>query len=221
MLHLYALADHPAQPARIDGIDGAELRTVAMPAGVDAVVSDVVNGQRPPAEAAILAHAAVVEELASLNDAVLPARFSGGYSDDDALADAIKAREPRIREALERVRGCVEIGLRVFDSTAPIDGATPGSGRAYMQSRLEEVRSAERTAAELHDSLSAAARATTSSVLASPQLVLSAAYLLPRDEVESFRAGIEEAERARPGLTFVCTGPWPAYSFALIEPEAP
>ena len=219
MLHLYALTEHPAQLAEAAGIEDSGLRVVEVTPAVDAVVGDVAIAEGQPSEAAILAHAAVVEQLAAANEALLPARFSGAYPSDDALATAIAEREPRISQGLERVRGCVEIGLRVFDNAPPTGGKAEGSGRAYMQRRLEEVRRAEHTAAELHDALAAAARESTSRVLATPQLLLSAAYLLPRSAVEPFRRAVETAERDRPGLTFVCTGPWPPYSFAMIDTE--
>jgi hypothetical protein len=86
-----------------------------------------------------------------------------------------------------------------------------------MQRRLESVRASERLAAELHESLARRARDSTCSVVATPQLVLSAAYLLPRSEVEAFVDAVRAQEAARHGLTFLCTGPWPPYSFAMVE----
>src|SRR5438552_1665664 len=67
------------------------------------------------------------------------------------------------------------------------------------------------------DAVHASSRAETQHVLASPQLVLSAAYLLPRSEVDSLRTAVEKVGRTRPELTFICTGPWPPYSFALVD----
>jgi hypothetical protein len=217
MLHLYALAEHPAALAPVQGIDGSPLRLANISSAVDAVVSDVATQASQPSEDAILAHAEVIEQLAVVNEALLPARFGRGYAGRDALAEAIKDRDAQIREALERVRGCVEIGLRVFDEAGGTNGAEGSSGREYMLRRLDEVRATERLAAELHERLAAAARASTSRVLATPQLLLSAAYLLPRAKVEPFQVAVEEAEHEWPDFTFVCTGPWPPYSFAVIE----
>jgi hypothetical protein len=219
MLHLYALTEHPAQLVDVAGIDGSKLHVAAVSPALDAVISDIALAEGQASEAAILAHAAVVEALTVANEALLPARFSRGYPSEDALVEAIAGREPRVTQALERVRGCVEIGLRVYDEAQPADGRTEASGSAYMRSRLEEVRGAERTAAELHDALAVSARESTSRVLATPQLLLSAAYLLPRGAVEPFQRAVETVERDRPGLTFVCTGPWPPYSFAMIDTE--
>ena len=217
MLHLYALADHPARLTAAAGIDGSQLRTAQIGGALDAVVSDVSPHGVPANEAAILTHAAVVDELAGVNEALLPARFGPGYQGEDALAQAIESREVQIREALECVRGCVELGLRIFDGDVAANGSNGSSGREYMLGRLQEVQTAERIAAEVHETLAVTARESTSRVLASPQLLLSAAYLLPREELESFRSALDETERRHPRLTFVCTGPWPPYSFALID----
>jgi hypothetical protein len=44
---------------------------------------------------------------------------------------------------------------------------------------------------------------------------------MPVGRVEAFRAELTEVEAAHPELAFVCTGPWPPYSFASEngEPE--
>jgi hypothetical protein len=217
MLHLYALAHRPAQLAPIEGIDGSRLQVSAASSAVDSVVSVVSTPEGQPSEAAILEHAAVVEHLAAVNDALLPARYGRGYPDEATLADAIAERESQVQAALERVRGCVEIGLRVFTDDPEVTRAGESTGREYMVSRLREVRSADRLAGDLHDSLAAAAKESFSRVLASPQLLLSATYLLPRPELGPFRTALAVAEREHPELTFVCTGPWPPYSFAMID----
>jgi Gas vesicle synthesis protein GvpL/GvpF len=217
MLHLYALATHPARLPGVAGIEGSHLRSVRVAPEVDALVSEVSATGAAATEAAILAHAAVVEELARHNDALLPARFGAGYGGEEALAEALEGRAAQVRDALERVRGCVELGLRVFADTADERSPNGSSGRAYMLRRLDQVRSSERIAADVHEALGAEARESTSRVLASPQLLLSSAYLLPTHAVDSFRAALNRTERRHPELTFVCTGPWPPYSFALLD----
>jgi len=200
MLHLYALAQHPARLAPLAGIEGSQLRAAQIGDDFDAVVSDISPDGVRASEAAILTHAAVVEELAGVNEALLPARFGHGYAAESALVEAIEGREVQVRDALERVRGCVELGLRIFGDTGDANGSDGSSGREYMLGRLAVT-----------------SRESTSSVLASPQLLLSAAYLLPRGQLESFQSALDETESRHPGLTFVCTGPWPPYSFALID----
>jgi hypothetical protein len=43
--------------------------------------------------------------------------------------------------------------------------------------------------------------------------MLSAAYLVDRERVDSFRARVEELGEEIDGAAVVCTGPWPPYSF--------
>ena len=44
--------------------------------------------------------------------------------------------------------------------------------------------------------------------------MLSAAYLIEHDDVDVFVATVERMRGAHPDLDVLCTGPWPAYSFA-------
>jgi hypothetical protein len=38
--------------------------------------------------------------------------------------------------------------------------------------------------------------------------------------VGSFKAAVEAANASYPHLTLVCTGPWPPYSFAVVDATA-
>lgn len=219
MLHMYALVRHPAVLPDAHGIDDAPLRAATAADGIDAVVSETAADPAAPAEAAILAHAQVVEAVAATNDGVLPARFAGGVADEQDLRRRLDARRDRLLEALGRVEGCVEVGLRVLPE--PRDGPTPAaSGGEYMRRRLDEVTRAETLAKQLHETLAAVARESTCNVLARSDLLLTGAYLVARDELERFQATLQEAGRGLDGVTLVTTGPWPPYSFALLEADA-
>jgi gas vesicle protein GvpL/GvpF len=212
---VYAVTEHPAALPPTTGIDGAALRAIRI-GDIDAVVSEAQSGDAAPSEQAVLAHARVVDDLVSGNDAVLPGRFSNGFGDENALRGAIGERTAKLRAALEHVRGNVEIGLRVI-RPGRRDVSTSSSGRDYLSGRLADVQSAERAAEQIHTPLAAAARASTLNVLATPDLLLSAAYLIPRSEVDAFRARVQRLDDDQPELTFVCTGPWPPYSFATVD----
>ncbi len=217
MLHLYAVTEHPAQLPAVRGIDDAALRT-ATSDGLDAVVSSIIQRDTALSQEAILAHARVVEEVAATNPAVLPARFGGAYPDDDAVAAAVRMRARELRLSLEEVRGSVEIGVRVV-RTGPDQKVAAASGGEYMQARLARVREAEQLAASLAEAVNPVARAETHSVLATPELVVSAAFLVPRDAFDEVRAAVHRLGASQPQLSFLCTGPWPAYSFALVDKD--
>jgi Gas vesicle synthesis protein GvpL/GvpF len=214
-LHVYALATHPAVlPAH--GLEGAPVQAVALD-GVDVVVSPVPDGAAETVtETAVLEHARVVDEVFEANDAVLPARYGHGFADAAALEAAVGGRLGALREGLERVRGMVELGLRV---TAPAreERASASSGRDYLAARRAELRAAEDAAQTIHEPLAGAAAAATVNVLATAELLLSAAYLVPRAEVERFLGLVEATTAVHPELTFACTGPWPPYSFAILD----
>jgi hypothetical protein len=210
MLYLFALVPEPGalpaaeEPLSLEGV-----------AGIGAVVGRV-DGRAEPSEEAILRHARVVECVAAVNDAVLPVRFGRAFVDRPALRQAIRDRADELGAALERVRGCVELGLRVADETA--DEPMPTlSGTEFMARRLRRVQAAERLAGELHAPLAELSRASVHRVLSTPRLLLSAAYLVPREGVDAFREAVERLAAAHAALDLVCTGPWPPYSFGDVE----
>lgn len=218
MLHMYALVRHPAAMPGVRGIDDAPLRTSAAADGIDAVVSETRPEPSPPTEAAILAHAQVVEAVAAANDSVLPARFSGAIAGDDELRQRLAGRRDQILQALERVDGCVEIGLRVLAEPRE-DRAQAASGSEYMRRRLDEIARAEQLARNLHEALASAARESSCNVLARRDVVLTGAYLVARADLDDFHTTLREVERNLAGVTLVTTGPWPPYSFALLEAD--
>ncbi len=214
MLYLYAFAGQPAAPPEGVGIDGGALRVESI-GRVAAVVGGIDAGVEPTEEA-VVAHARVVDEVAGVNAAVVPVRFGAAFRDSESLRAAVSPREGVLAEALERVRGCVELGVRVLGSTPPQPRAA-ASGLEYMRARLEAARSAERVGKSVHEPLAQLARASDVRIGATPSLLLSAAYLVERDRVAAFRDRVEELAAAHSELAFACTGPWPPYSFGTME----
>ena len=169
-------------------------------------------------------HEQVVEWLMR-GYALLPARFGTIFPDEAGLAAALGRNRERLAAGIERVRGCVELGVRVMresiDSPAAVSrrtGAT--SGREYMAARLEEERkrrddraAAEHVAGALHAPLASLATDSTRRVLPAPQVVMIAAYLVSRDRADAFRQTVRELAERRPGVRVLCTGPWPPYHF--------
>ena len=214
MLYVYAFVSAPASLPDVSGVGGSPLGARRIDV-LDAVVSE---HDRPvdTSETAVLEHARVVEALAGANEGVLPARFGGMHADEAALAAAVAGRGELV-EALGRVRGCVELGLRVLGGAgSQVSAAT---GAEYMRARLERRRKLERLADELHVPLAALARDSTLALGTTPRLLLTAAYLVPRGDVEAFGETVASLQAAHPELGIVCTGPWPPYSFAIAAEE--
>jgi hypothetical protein len=212
VIYLYAIAEALEDLPELRGVGGAPLARRSVD-GLDLVVSEHEEGAVDATEEAVLAHARVVEALLGRSAALLPARFGRGFRDEAALREAIRGRAASLREALAQVRGCVELGVRVLREEPPAPPA-PGSGRAYMEARLARQEEAERLARQLHEPLATLARTSTRTVGQTPRLLLSGAYLVEPGDVEAFRSRVAELEAEHPQLSVVCTGPWPAYSFA-------
>ena len=64
----------------------------------------------------------------------------------------------------------------------------------------------------LHEPLSVLARASVEGTPHPPEL-FRAAYLVERDAVERFTEAVGRLQNANQGLSLLCTGPWPPYTF--------
>jgi len=228
MIYVYAIIDAASAPAaavssEIRGLADAVLAT--RPIGsVAAVYTFHDLRQITPTPENLWRHEAVVESIMRNCDAVLPTRFDTLFFDERALDDILTRHADPLAAGLTRVRGCVELGLRVMwqpPPPLPPSAQTSDSGRAYMQARLEDERHrrevrhrADRTAAELHDRLAPLARDSTRRVLPTADVLMSSAYLVPRDAAEPFAAAARELSANNPELRLLCTGPWPPYHFA-------
>jgi Gas vesicle synthesis protein GvpL/GvpF len=214
MLYLYALTDAPATVPDRPGVGGSRPAAEHL-GGFDAIVSRV-SGTTAPTEEAILAHAEIVDQLAAANEAVLPARFGSVFADTAALREVVERRADELQVALDEVRGCVELGLRVLVPNGTAE-APASSGRDYMARRLAALQESERVADTVHAPLAALARVSERRLRVTPHLLLTAAYLVPRTQVDAFRTALAAVERVHPELTLACTGPWPPYSFTTVE----
>ena len=192
MIHVYGVVDELRELPQLSGVGGAPLERRRV-SGLELVVSDRAVAE--VTQDAVLDHAAVVEELMCRCGAVLPAQFGPPFGDEDDLTTAIRGRAEALARGLDRVRGCVEFGLRV---AGPERAPAAGSGAAYMRALLAQ----ERAVAKVHEPLAALSRATT-----------PGAYLIPKENVAAFREAVERLAAEHPQLTIVCTGPWPPYSF--------
>ena len=213
MIYLYAIAEALDELPDVAGVAGAPL-TRRNVDGLDVVVSVHVDSALEEVDETVLAHARVVDALMSRSTAVLPARFGHGFPDEQSLTETIRNRLSPLRKALDRVRGCVEIGLRVVAEETAQAPRLVDSGREYMDAAFARQWAVEALGSEIHESLASLARASTHTIAATPRLVFSGAYLVELANVEQFRGRVAELAARHPQLALASTGPWPPYSFA-------
>ena len=245
MIYVYAITEGAPPPQALVGLPGFDDTPVAAREvdGIAAAFGRVAAAPRPSTEA-VWQHERVVERLMA-DRPLLPARFGTLMRDVAAVDGVLAANHERLATGLERVRGCVELGVRALwradewddDSAStppPEEGAVPadddGAGRAYLMAladrerrrRRTEVRAAE-LAANLNRMFLPLARDGVVRQLPTAQFVIAGAYLVPTERVEGFRAAVNDAGAALGRLRLVCSGPWPPYHFvpALSLPPAP
>jgi hypothetical protein len=212
VIYVYGFLAAPAELPQLSGLAGAPVEPLEL-AGMTLALSRLEGGAPEATEESVLCHARVVEELTRTADAVLPARFGLVFSDEAGLRRAVDEHAGELRRGLERVRGCVELGLRVL-APEPVEEPVAAGGGEYLRARLRETTERDRLACEVDDALVGLAR---HHVLRSPpsgEVLLTAAYLVPEGSVEQFRRALRKLEWSHPQLDLICTGPWPPYSFA-------
>jgi hypothetical protein len=210
VIELYAITDDPGPPLP----DVAGLRLVPFD-GLAAVCTPASEAELSPET--LWRHEDVVEALMADRD-LLPVRYGTRLDDEAAVARAMEGRRDELAAALERVRGAVELSLRVVaaggaPAPSPPHPAERTSGAEYLRIRAEAEASRDEAARALNDPLAALARESAQAQPRPPEL-FRAAYLVERGAIDSFVAEVGRLQGESPGLAILCTGPWPPYSFA-------
>jgi len=241
-LYLYAITDRPKAPLpSMPGLEDAPLCKLACQ-DLAGVISSVTTTQVQATESNLWQHEAIVEALMA-DRAVLPVRFGTVFSNEAAAQAELLTHQADLIASLNRVRGRVELGLRVLrptpfaalrgqatnderETVALAQSAPASRGRAYLMARLEEEQrarverqQAEALAAEVHAPLARLVVESVQQVLVTPRLLLTAAYLVERDRVEAFRQEVAALSSAHPALSLLCTGPWPPYNFVDLRTQ--
>jgi hypothetical protein len=203
-LYVYALTDLP-----LDTWVDVERRIESIP--VEGVFAICERRPTSPSisEAELRRQHAIVLRVANSVPAALPARF-GSLVDDAELARMLCDRREIIRIALDRVRGHVQMTVRIAieESKTSRPVSSPGSGRAYLQARLQQaspqVPPRARIVLEAVAPLVADERRS-----ASAAGMVTVYQLVSRAKVQEYTAELERARIA--GMRV--TGPWPAFAF--------
>ncbi len=234
MFYVYGIVDALGFCSAVPGgHEQAEVR--AFPEGeLAASVSETRRWPIYPSVENVWRHEQVLGALMERH-AVLPMRF-GTVCDRDRLACVLQRRQQPLLQNLRRVRGMVEIALRIPADTAAKSGALREEppardikrpGTAHLRSRLEARRGAAIDGAharalmqEIRDRLEYLAVEVLWDVADQPTLPIKASFLVTRDGVGDFVAGAEALASRHPDLVVGCTGPWAPYSFVGESPVA-
>jgi len=233
-LYAYCLSDEIAEGdfENVSGVGGARVRLTESQ-GITGVVSGFSESSIAVTRENVLAHERVVRQ-AFRNASLLPFRF-GTVVTESSLMDFINAQKSALKLQLERVRGCVEMSVKVVwpDATradGTVQGAggeeeeRAGSGTDYLKKKRREIfgdahmnERADEIASWVSEKLQGAVRYTMKTAQPSGSPVLALSYLVERERVEEYRELLNAVRRERPHLHFLTSGPWPPYSFSDIN----
>jgi hypothetical protein len=197
VIELLAITDDPAPlrpPLRL--VAAGRVSVVVAPAPAHEGGADAPAEPGADAEA-LWQRESLLEELMR-ERALLPVRYGTRVEDEAAAAAAVAPRAGELAAALDRVRGAVEVSVR---AVARHDGASGGA--AANGGDDSAVRAVDARLAAL---------AREHARHEGPEL-LRAAYLVDRAEVDGFVAAVRALQHEHAGLSILCTGPWPPYSF--------
>jgi hypothetical protein len=237
-----SLPDDASLPRPLGTVDAAGLRAVVSAVPAADFSEEALKAHLEDLEwlsEAAWAHEQVLQAL--LPNPLVPFRLATVFASEPRVAQMLAERRAGLVEALDRVRGSVELGVkltadagRLQDTlraaeTSSAAGGPPGNGAAYLHRRRQERRAVE----ELHDAASriadevhalvseracAAVRCRPHSAALSGDegwMLLNGAYLVPHDRVDEMVGTADRlAERySELGVRVELTGPWPPYNF--------
>jgi Gas vesicle synthesis protein GvpL/GvpF len=233
-LYAYCLCDELPAGAldEVAGIAGASTRALWF-AEIAAVVSEFAGDAVKLTREHVLAHERVVGRVL-LHVTPLPFRF-GTLTGEARLRNYIKTNETALQAQLARVRGCVEMNVKVLRRRAASNSdeikeaaahaPNSGAGTAFLEAKRRALvgdeaaqAQAEEIAQWLTNQLAEVVRAEQMSVRPSRALMIAAAHLVERARLAAYRERVRRACAGRNELHFLTSGPWPPYSFSRENP---
>jgi gas vesicle protein GvpL/GvpF len=185
-------------------------------------------------------HDEVVHAVAE-HGPVAPLRLATICLDDSGVRRRIDEWHAALEQVLDRVEGRREWSVKAFapraasqpaESAAPAESATPAEGgAAYLRRKKAETltraqgeEQAMQVAEEVHARLSAVSEASRRLPPQDPRLTghvgtmtLNGAYLVDASRGEEFAEAVRAAQAEHPDAGIDAAGPWPPYSFAMLE----
>jgi hypothetical protein len=201
-------------------------------------------------EQKIRAHEQVLEGVLE-SASVVPCRFCTVYRTEEELRGFLSERRDDLSQALSRVDGRVELGVKAFvdrerfasggavrnDTIRELaeHASKVESGRAYLEMRrLEQLvteelmRFKDDLSAHLHERLTTASDDGLQLHLQRPEvtgrdedMVFNSAYLVSDQPGFERELGALADEYRESGVELELTGPWPPYNFVPSELRAP
>jgi len=209
-LYLFCLMDDLVEVPPIAGLQNEPVRILRI-GDFSVVVNDFRGNQLVPSKDNIVAHERVIEKFMD-KTTPLPFRF-GSVISEPKLQQFITENAASLRADLEKVRGCVEMGLKVMTPALP-QGPEPQSGTEFLEARKRQLDLQSSVSSIVDASVVGLVQQTDVSLVpktARPMVRIG--HLVLRYHLDEYKSHIDELVRQRTEWAFLRSGPWPPYSF--------
>ncbi len=239
--YLYAIAEGVPDGEVFDdlGLDSSEVHSIG-DGRLSAIVSDLPNQKIRPERRRLAAHHEVLRQLMK-NHAVLPIAFGIVADGPEAVLRILRVHHDTFAEQLDKIRGRVEMGLRVSWDVSNIfeymtathaelrslrDWIFRGGRESTQDDKIDLGRAFDRLLNQDRDaylqriaeSLESHVADLKSNPPRSEREVLNIACLVDRDQLPGFeQAVLEVAGRFDNNFAFDINGPWPCHNFVEIS----
>lgn len=237
-LYLYGIIDSSSMIREsICGLEGSGVYNVPY-CDIGAVASEINQPIQGVSERVVLEHEAVVEKLME-KFTVLPVRLLTILDGREDVLSMMDDYYGDFRDNLDELRGKVEFGIKVVWPADKVKRRIINAYRTknrnahllddsverrFVREKFEEhkIDSAFREKADRYINamdvfLGKFAAAKKLETLRTENLLLSAAYLVTKDNQDNFREAFEHIRTARKDLKYLFSGPWPPYHFVILR----
>ena len=202
-LYVHAICDAPVEAWQED--DGRRVDSIAMERFF--VIGERRATAPPVSESELRRQHSLVVRVFEAVPAVIPARF-GSLLEEPELAAVLRRRKDVITAALERVRGNVQMTLRMAGAVAAPVGTPATSGRDYLRRRREELVPPVPPYAEVTRRALGAVILDERRKAGDGNVVIY--HLIRRSDVKEYRDTVTNIGASAISVT----GPFPAFAFA-------
>jgi hypothetical protein len=177
------------------------------------VMSSPFSGSKLlPTKDNLLMHERVVE---SCMDRVTPLPFRfGAVVHEEKLRDFIRTNLAILKQDLEDVRGCVEMGVKVMLQNDIHRADVAVTGTEFLQAKRQLQQVQRETAGWVEAAVVGLVRRTDVGLMqGTGSLIVRIAHLVLRDHQHEYKSHMDALVRERTEYRFLRSGPWPPYSF--------
>ncbi len=210
-LYVYCVTDEPDSDTPLPPGLQERMPRIVSEGLLNAAVSDFDGKDLTPAKENIFAHERVIEAFMD-RSTPLPFRF-GTVVAEATLREFLDKSAPVLLADLEKVRGCVEMGVKVMFA-APAETGAYRSGTEFLKAKRRLQDFQRETAGWVEAGMEGLIRLTeVSFVPISTKNIVTIAHLVLRDHLNEYKSHIEALVLERTDCAFLRSGPWPPYSF--------